>query len=151
MEELFKTGDFFEQRRKNIIEELENSGITDYYFQMFDEKLILNKRLDLLMKYVGADPAKLGYTYLKDAMKMIIRSGEYKKLSATEIYSSIATKRKTTSSAVERCIRTLKDDICKNMCEDVGYLVFGNVSYKKIPANFTFIYELVYFLQSFTV
>jgi hypothetical protein len=135
--------------RDLIIKEFENVGFTNYYLQMFDKSRPFEDRVELLLKFVNVDPAKLGYNNIKEVLIYLHKNGYGDiPIPASTIYSYVAEKLCTKAQAIERNIRTAKEESFDSLSPNVKVILFGDLYIFKMPGNMTFIYQLYKFLKS---
>lgn len=136
--------------KEAIIAELEGVGFTNYYLQIFDPNCKLERRIDLLLKVIGMNPAILGYAYTKEAIKIVFEKSS-KTVPFCDVYIDIWKKLDVKKiSSVERAIRHSKEMVLKSLKPEMKALIFGNPNLEKMENN-TFVHSLAVFLNSFEI
>ena len=86
-----------------------------------------NEKIAIILKKAGVTPAKHGWKYITEAVKMAVEDAD---VPTMNIYFDIARKFNTTKGGVERAIRHSIECAFNNMPSDIKSAIFGyTVSY----------------------
>ncbi|MCT4780053.1 MULTISPECIES: sporulation transcription factor Spo0A [Exiguobacterium] len=98
----------------------------------------VESKVGTTLREIGIAPHIKGFTYLKDAVLMVLEREDLLGLITKELYPMIAKKHQTTSSRVERAMRhAIKSAWKEGMSEHV--LFTGRIEQQKGPKNSEFI------------
>ena len=87
-----------------------------------------NEKIAILLKKAGVTPAKRGWKYIAEAVKMAVEDADVPMMN---LYFDIARKFNTTEAGVERAIRHSINCAFSNMPSDIQSAIFGYT----VPCN----------------
>ena len=98
----------------------------------------MDSKVGMMLREIGIAPHIKGFTYLKDAVGLVLEREELLGLITKELYPTIARTHKTTSSRVERAMRHAIKSAWKEGMND-HTLFKGRIEQEKSPKNSEFI------------
>lgn len=128
--------------KDSIINEFKKVGFSNYYMQMFDKDCDLDKRIYLMLKFLGMDQSYSGFAYVTDAIKLILETPSIK---LQGVYDIIAEKQHKKSASIERCIRTSRLQCMEQINPELRFVIFGSSS--KEFTNGAFLWGMANFIE----
>ena len=104
-----------------------------------------NRRISEILKELGVPASRIGYEYIKMAVKLTLEDGAKYRWITKTLYPAIAKEHNTTAPRVERAIRHAIETAFDRMSGEVMYRYFGNsINYRSGKAtNSEFIAAIV--------
>lgn len=98
----------------------------------------MDSKVGMMLREIGIAPHIKGFTYLKDAVGLVLEREELLGLITKELYPTIARTHQTTSSRVERAMRHAIKSAWKEGTNDHAMFT-GRIEQEKSPKNSEFI------------
>lgn len=131
----------------------ERKILREFFKENLSDERPIESKVRWLLKFVGVDPANVGYDYIYEAILLILKDKNYLKGITKVLYPDIAKKFETTPSRVERAIRHSSElafsmDISEEH-KKIKIFIFGVLGQKDLVANSNLLAGIVSFIKEY--